>query len=347
MPQTIFDPATIETTGRAAAQVRAKHRVTARPTDREGRANDAMQATGQPTAPPDPDAIQQLRQTYRLAKAAETTRIQLLAGPAALVRVHAAGWSLDADLAERKRTAAAAKRVVHFLMRRERPTVPACNQRGAKGVCSKCGERKECAKPCAPFPDVLDKVDLEPGDDRVLVVAEPLVVPIAPVWWRFEMERSDRQRTAEKIAKSFPAWHALAHISGFSAWGLAAIVGEAGDLGLYSGCRKLFKRLGLAPDECYPLGERRRGRKIPRGTRGRIVGILAQPLFWAQWRGEKDDVPARPIGPFGEVYLAAKARHLASGKSKAHADEAARRAMVKALLHDVHRAWHGRPLTYA
>lgn len=97
------------------------------------------------------------------------------------------------------------------------------------------------------------------------------------------------------------------------------------------------------------------------------MGIIADPLFRAQWRGarEGDDgsqrgnesqvdfdpvatsIPAHAIGPFGAVYGEAKVRQLAAGKTKGHAEKLARRTMVKALLHDVHRAWHGVELDYA
>jgi len=108
----------------------------------------------------------------------------------------------------------------------------------------------------------------------------------------------------------------------------------------------MYKRLGLAPDECYPRGEKSTGRKIPRATRGRIIGCLADPLLRAQWRSEKDDVAAHPIGPYGAVYGTTKARQLATGKTPGHSHAIARRAMIKALIHDVHRAWFGLPLHY-
>lgn len=77
------------------------------------------------------------------------------------------------------------------------------------------------------------------------------------------------------------------------------------------------------------------------------MGIIADALLRAQWRGEKDGVPAHSIGPFGAVYGEAKARQLAAGKSKGRAEKLARRAMIKALIHDVHAAWHGKALAYA
>lgn len=138
----------------------------------------------------------------------------------------------------------------------------------------------------------------------------------------------------------------VSDIQGFSSWGLSALVGEAGDLGNYPNPAKLHKRLGLAPDDAYPTGEKRKGRMIPRACRGRIFGMIADPLFKHQWRGEKDGVAPHAIGPYGVVYAAAKAKGLASGKTKKHADVLARRIMLKALVLDAWCAWHGRPLRY-
>lgn len=173
-----------------------------------------------------------------------------------------------------------------------------------------------------------------------------MVMEIEPVRETFEQKRKDHRKAAEKIVKDFPGWERISHVRGFSVWGLVALIGEAGDIGMYSGRRKLYKRLGLAPDECYPKGEKKTGRKIPRNTRGRIMGIIADPLLRAQWRGEKGDVPAHAIGPYGQVYADVKARKLEEGFTKGHADKYARRAMTKALIGDVWAAWHGEDLRF-
>lgn len=166
---------------------------------------------------------------------------------------------------------------------------------------------------------------------------------MAPVTEWFDARRKEHRKMAERVVATMPEWHRISHVRGFGVWGMVALIGEAGDILDYSGCRKLFKRLGLAPNECYPAGEKKTGRKIPRNTRGRIMGIIADPLLRAQWRGEKDGVPAHAIGPFGQVYGEIKMRRLAEGKKSGHADRLARRAMVKALIHDIHAAWHNKP----
>ena len=309
-----------EQPGRAGKTLNAIHGLTAQ--DSAERATGTVSAKSMLTAPR--ETIDQIRLAYRLAKSAEQSRIRLDLGLYAFARVHLTDWQPDAEQVSRAKMAARAKAAVEAI---------------------RAGKEQEGV---------------------IFSGMAPLIHASEPSRVAFEAERKRHHKAAEKLVSALPGWQGIKHVSGFSAWGLATVIGEAGDLGAYSGCRKLFKRLGLAPDECYETGEKKTGRKIPRNSRGRIMGIIADPLLRAQWRGarEQDDdgshvkveshaaddpvvVPAHAIGPFGEVYGSVKARHLAAGKVKGHADKLARRAMVKALLHDVHRAWHGKTLDYA
>jgi len=253
------------------------------------------------------DLIDAIRLDYRLAKSAENARIVIDHKLVSFARVYLTAWTPGGDEADRKKAAAQAMRAIKTIRAGDYPAEK---------------------------------------DAELCEVMAPMVVGMEPSRSTFEAERKARRKSVEKYVRELPAWERLADIRGFSTWGLGVIVGEAGDLGNYPGCRHLYKRLGLAPDECYPNGEKSTGRMIPRSTRGRIMGIITDPLFRQQWRGEKDDVPAHPIGPYGAVYGSNKARHLAEDKTKGHAHNLARRAMIKALLHDVHRAWHGQPLDY-
>lgn len=337
---------------RANVDMQAMRSLTARAEEDEAdgeRAEPGLQATRRLTAVA--GLVDQIRILYRLAKAAEQARIRIDLGLYAFARVHLTAWRPDDEPEDRRKAAAQAKRVVDAI-----------------------------------------REDKAPADaDAPLYAAMLLMVTSAQgSWMAFETARKDSRKAAEKLARQLPAWTALEPIRGFSCWGLTAIVGEAGDVGRYPGCRHLYKRLGLAPDACYPTGEQRTGRKIPRHTRGRIMGIIADPLLRAQWRGAREAdadeshkineshdsfdfgsngaggggslttaeshgavdhaaptaIPAHAIGPYGAVYGAAKARHLAAERTRGHAEKLARRAMVKALLHDVHDAWHGRPLTF-
>jgi len=254
-----------------------------------------------------PDLIDTIRLNYRLAKSAEDARKVIDQKLVAFARVYLTDWTPDGEELTRTKANSQAMRVVKAL-------------------------RKD-AEPAA-------------GDEELHAVMGPMVLGMEPSRATFDAELKLRRKNVEPAVRQLPAWAAMQDVAGFSAWGLGAIIGEVGDIGKYSGCRKLYKRLGFAPDECYPRGEKSTGRMIPRATRGRIWGIIADPLRRAQWRGPRDCAPGYPIGPFGAVYGEAKARQLASGKTAGHADKLAIRAMVKALLHDVWRSWHGLPRDY-
>lgn len=196
-----------------------------------------------------------------------------------------------------------------------------------------------------------------------------MVFDIAPARNQIKALEKENRKIAEKLAEQLPVYNRIQHIRGFGVWGVCCIIGEAGDLDAFSGRRKLYKYLGLAPDECYKTGKdkpgRKGGRMIPRSTRGRIMGCIGVPLFNKQWaaecgpagekikkggtvkKGDPGNTPAHPTGPYGQVYYEAHARALASGKTRGHAHKLGRRVMVKALLHDVWAAWHGLELTFA
>lgn len=287
------------------------------PLDRDGRANDSMAAG--PALTVHPDLIDAIRLHYRLAKSAELSRIGIDQRLVSFVRVYLTAWTPKGEELDREKANAQARRVIE--------TVREANEGGKKR------KRKTKAK--------------ESADAELCEIVASMVVAAEPARLHFDATRALHRKEVEKVVRGLPAWGRIGHVRGFSEWGLGVLVGEAGDIGGYSGCRKLFKRLGLAPNECYPKGEKSTGRMIPRNSRGRVMGIIADAFLRAQWRGEKEGVSAHAIGPFGEVYRATKERHLAAGKTKGHADKIARRAMVKALIHDAHDAWHGKPLTYS
>jgi hypothetical protein len=254
------------------------------------------------------DLIDSIRLNYRAAKSAERARITIDQQLVSFCRVYLTAWTPTGEEVDRKKSSAQAMRVIETVRGGEEPA----------------------------------------DEDRALCeVVETMVKAAEPTRVQFEATRKIHRRAVERAVETIEGWKRIEHVRGFSAWGFGALIGEAGDIGAYSGCRKLYKRLGLAPDECYERGEKNTGRKIPRMARGRVMGIIADALLRAQWRGEKEGKPAHAIGPFGKVYGEAKPRHLANGKSKMHAERLARRAMVKALIHDAWRAYHGLPLDYA
>lgn len=278
-----------------------------------------------------------LRLEYRLARNARTSAQTIMQGLVNFGRIHLTAWNPNAEKAIRKLEASKALRAVKAGLRDHRPE-------GAGAL-----------------PDSLHKNSkLQPGDQRISFELAGRIGIGAPAWWDFTREYQLHRSYIEEAAAALPGAAVVDRIAGFSLWGLGTIVCLCGDITddivpvaerepgkRYSGVRRLYKRLGMAPKEVYPTGEKKTGHKVPRETLGIVMGTIADPLLRAQWRGETDERPAHAVGPYGLVYGEAKARHLAAGRNKLHADRLARRAIVKAVIHDVHKAWHGQPLTYA
>ena len=280
--------------------------------------------------------IDEIRLNYRLAKFAETERISLDHKLVSFARVYASDWLPSLDEKARKQFNAQALRVIKTIRKNTEPKDEDCEMFG---------------------------------------IMQIMVLGMEPARETLENERKLRRKQVEKLVASLPAWPLMEHIVGFSKWGLGVIVGEFGDLTddimpaelrvpgkRYSGVRRIYKRFGLAPNDCYEAGEKKTGRKVPRSTRGRIIGILFDPLIKHQWAAERgpdrealkasekgadENAPAHPKGPYGLVYRDVKERALQTGKTNGHAFALGRRAMIKALIHDVHKAWHGEPLTFS
>jgi hypothetical protein len=166
------------------------------------------------------------------------------------------------------------------------------------------------------------------------------------------------------VAKLLPVWPWVRSVAGVGPLGLAVLVGEAGDVGSYSGPGRLWKRLGLACIDGQRqgtvskeiTGEARKEAWKQRGynpaRRAEVWAFIDDVMFRAQWRGDKDvdgkdpkktgkpvETPARGIGPYGIVYGERKEWNLARGLALGHADRDARRFMAKRFIRDLWVAW--------
>lgn len=157
--------------------------------------------------------------------------------------------------------------------------------------------------------------------------------------------RTGTERAMRVTAERLPAWPFVRSVAGLGPLGLAVITGEAGDLSNYATVERLWKRLGLAVIE----GERQRQRSDPElakrhgyvPRRRAEMWTLAEALMKHQWRGAKEDEPAHPVGPYGEIYAARKARteFHPDGWTLLHRERDARRVAFKAVINDLWRAW--------
>lgn len=220
-------------------------------------------------------------------------------------------------------------------------------------------EREAIRKRAAAVVDAVakGKVGPETADDAMqfgpVIMAS---VAAASGWDGIEDQTT---KSMEKLAKQLPAYEWVKSVRGFGAVSFARIVGEAGDISVYSNPAKLWKRMGLAVMSGQRQGNPGKGATAVdwtehgySGRRRSISWQMADTLFRAQWRGEKEGVPAHAIGPYGEDYARKKAEYAARIEATAdlpatdpakwtpaRADKAARRYMEKAVLRDLWREW--------
>lgn len=196
----------------------------------------------------------------------------------------------------------------------------------------------------APDADGEDQRHVENQTSHVLSVCTPIILNSATARACWDVLRDNTEKEMRRLAKSLPVYPWVASIKGFGDLGLGIIVGEAGDLSNYETVSRLWKRLGLAVIE----GERQQRKmgadaaaKHGYNPRRRAeIWTLGDSLFKHQYRGAKDDAPAHPTGPYGEVYAARKAATEGrDGWSLGRRDNDARRIMTKALLADLHKEW--------
>ncbi|MGS4945553.1 hypothetical protein ACVDG3_08745 [Meridianimarinicoccus sp. RP-17] len=186
----------------------------------------------------------------------------------------------------------------------------------------------------------------DPGDDAALARQTGLVDHVAIAVQGLAAFRAGRKATEkdmERLAADLPAMALVTATRGFSARGLAIIVGEAGNLSDYANPAKLWKRLGLAPmngragstwrmkggltaEEWITLG-------YSPARLGQIYGVVTEPLMKAN------------DGKYRALYLREKARFADDGKAARpmHAHRHGMRVMTKELVLDTWRAWHGLP----
>ncbi len=220
-------------------------------------------------------------------------------------------------------------------------------------------EREAIRKRAAAVIDAVAKGKTGPDTADDAMQFGPIImasVAAASGWDGIEAQTT---KAMEKLAKQLPAYEWVKSVRGFGAVSFARIVGEAGDISVYSNPAKLWKRMGLAVMSGQRQGNPGKGATAVdwtehgySGRRRSISWQMADTLFRAQWRGEKECVPAHAIGPYGEDYARKKAEYAARIEATAdlpatdpakwtpaRADKAARRYMEKAVLRDLWREW--------
>lgn len=176
---------------------------------------------------------------------------------------------------------------------------------------------------------------MEDAAEALRPYVQDTAVGVAP----FDLRRKEIEKEMCKLVRGLPGYEFAQSVRGFGALALAVVVGEAGDLSNYPTVEKLWKRLGWAPREEYPKGEKSEGRKVPRRVKGELYGMIVVPLM----QGNGD-------GKYKRLYDERKPLYLArfeaeGGKSpKLHAHRLAMRVMLKELLKDLWVAWDGQTM---
>lgn len=220
-------------------------------------------------------------------------------------------------------------------------------------------EREAIRKRAATVVDAVAKGKVGPDTAEDAMRFGPVIMASTAAASGWDGIEDQTTKSLEKLAKQLPAYEWVKSVRGFGAVSFARIVGEAGDISVYSNPAKLWKRMGLAVMSGQRQGNPGKGATAVdwtehgySGRRRSISWQMADTLFRAQWRGEKDGIPAHAIGPYGEDYARKKAEYAvrieatadlpATDPAKwtpARADKAARRYMEKAVLRDLWREW--------
>lgn len=157
----------------------------------------------------------------------------------------------------------------------------------------------------------------------------------------FSNKRKELDKHLKKLVHQLPIWPWVQDIKGFAEMGLAAVVGEAGDLSNYATIAKLWKRMGLAVMDGLRQGRVEEGldkkeravRFIEHGysphRRAAMFANIGDPLI----KGNKD-------GIYRTIYLRQKAIYLGrEDMTPMHAHRMAQRYMEKRLLKHLWQAW--------
>lgn len=162
---------------------------------------------------------------------------------------------------------------------------------------------------------------------------------------RFDDEVSRIEKTLAKSANRLPIAHMVDQIDGFGLPGLAAIVGECGDLSAYRTISGVWKRAGLA------VIDGQRQRRVADAEQALVhaysperrsaIWNVAEPLARRQrtWTDKETGEIKKEPGPYGIYLEREKAKALAAGCKPAHAEARARRHMTKRLLLDLTVEW--------
>lgn len=169
----------------------------------------------------------------------------------------------------------------------------------------------------------------------------------------FDDYRKKIEKSMRELVVHTPGYEFASGVRGFGDLALAVVVSEAGLIscdpkgppegGNFPTVSKLWKRLGWAPENTYPKGEKSTGRKVPRRCKGELYGTVVEPLMKANADGKYKKLYDERKEIYRVRFLTEAGKDLVDkegnpAKSK-HAHKLAMRVMLKELLKDLWLAW--------
>lgn len=148
----------------------------------------------------------------------------------------------------------------------------------------------------------------------------------------FAPQRAAIEKRLRKLARSLPVWPWVEGVKGFGDLNLAALVGEAGDVGSYRSPAALWKRMGLAV-----IGDGRQ-RRVADAEAALAHGYNPNRRCVAYLLGETL-IKAGAACRYREVYDARKAYEAERVATKGHAHNRAARYLTKRVLRDLWKEW--------
>lgn len=174
------------------------------------------------------------------------------------------------------------------------------------------------------------KAALGKGSHPLAEVALAAIFPLTEARDGIARHRAAVEKRLTKLAKGLPVAPWVEATRGVGLLSLAAIIGEAGDLGSYANPARLWKRMGLAV--------------MPDGGRQRRVGGLeaidhgySPARRSVMWNLGACIVKAG--GPLKSIYDARKVYEADRVETKAHAHNRAQRFVEKRFLRDLWSIW--------
>lgn len=171
------------------------------------------------------------------------------------------------------------------------------------------------------------------GTDPQLSVA---LGPFLKAIDNFAPERAAIEKRLRKLARSLPVWPWVVSVRGFGDLNLAAVVGEAGDVGSYRNPSCLWKRMGLAV-----IGSQRQ-RKVADKDQALAHGFSPKRRCVAYLIGDTL-IKSNGEGEFRRLYDERKTYELERTdnppKGQGHAHNRAARYMTKRALRRLWAAW--------